>query len=278
MKLLFLLLVAILPPTISIADNTTSISTRYQIMDFDNSAQKIKGERYGLRLDVKREKHRFQLDYEKTDTQTIQPPNPADLKIDKYYLRYGKGLSPKTRINMGVMVIDDSLAPTDGGKIFGVGLRYKNRGFSQFYSDYDQFNVYQTDAQISFKTKVSKASIKTTLLAKYIKLDGKDSNGYSRNAEKDYFTTGIKLNTQYKGLNFGANIFLGKRAFAVMQNGFKVQHHAQEVSNSYGLSVGKKLGKVDLKLKYAHLKTIELPRKNPNVKTDALMLAFKYNL
>jgi len=262
---------------ISVAENKTNLSTRYQMMDFDNSAQKIQGERFGLRLDIKQEQQHFQLDYEKTDTQTIQPPNPADLKIDKYYLRYGRGLSKKTRINMGVMVIDDSLAPTDGGNIFGVGLRYKNKGLSQYYSDYDEFNVYQTDAHYAFKAKINKVNLKTTLLAKYIKLDGKDSNRYSQNAENDYFTAGIKLKTQYKGFNFGANAFLGKRAFAVMQNGFKVQHHAQEISNSYGLCIGKKLGKTDLKLKYAHLKGEELPRKTTNVKTDVLTLEFKYN-
>ena len=119
--------------------------------------------------------------------------------------------------------------------------------------------------------------MKTVLLAKYIKLNDKDSNAYSQNAQHHYFTTGIKLNLGYQDYCFGANTFFGKRAFAVMQNGFKVQHHAQEFSNSYGLSIGKKMGKTNLKLKYTHLKGEELPMKNPNVKTDAVTLELKYH-
>jgi hypothetical protein len=114
------------------------------------------------------------------------------------------------------------------------------------------------------------------IIAKYIHLKDKNSNNFSKNAKTDYFTLGLKVHTHYHGYHFGAGTYLGKRIFAVMKEGFLVQHHAMEFKESYMLGIGHAIGKAMVHLRYRYSKADEIPSNNPDVKVDNLSLDVAY--
>ncbi len=74
----------------------------------------------------------------------------------------------------------------------------------------------------------------------------------------------------------GAGAFFGKRVFAVMNDGFRVQHHAMEFDKTYMIGVGKHFGDVDLTLKYVYQEATEIPINNDNVKVGNIILQLGY--
>ncbi len=261
-KLIVLLL---LSATIILAKDSTGYKVEFHNLDFSNSTQKEQGIRYGLGLTHHVDKHRFMFGYEKTATDTFQPPLPKDLEVSKYAFKYIYQLKENLFMQTSYITIDDNLVKTDGGHVYGVGVTYKNIHFAQFFSNYKPFTIYQSDVSASFKQSFGALKTKTTLLTKYLRLKNYRNNPLSKNARKFYFTQGIKLHATYKSYNAGFAAFLGKRVFSVMDDGLRVQHHGMEFEETYMAGVGKKINGFHIMLKYAHSKATEIPKLNENV-------------
>jgi len=273
MKFLFVVLLLL---TLSYAENTT-VKLTYENFDFENSKKKDQGQRYGLILSHKTDCALYQIAYDRTNTDTFQPPLPEDLHVNKYYLKYTHMLEGKQSVNVSYATIDDNLMKeTDGGDIYGLGYRYGAFALTQYLSDYAHFNVYQTDLKYTFKKDFSDVETSTELIGKYIHLQDRESNPFSANAKEDYFTPGVKFHAHYHDFHMGAGAFFGKRVFAVMQNGFRVQHHAMEFNETYMVGFGKHFGAADLTLKYTYQEATEIPINNKNVEVQNIILQLGY--
>ena len=255
----------------------TTLRVTYENFDFENSIKKDEGKRGGFILSHKIDDSLYQIAYEKTHTDTYKPPLTKDLHVDKYYFKYSHKLGAKHALSLSYATIDDNIIKeTDGGHIYGLGYKYGAFGVTQYLSDYDNFNVYQTEMQYTFKKSFSKLKTKMTILGKYIHLQDKNSNPFSSNAKEDYFTPGVKLHAHYKAYHMGVGAFFGKRVFAVMNNGFKVQSHAMEFDKTYMIGFGKHFGDIDLSMKYVYQEANEIPNNNPNVEMQNIILQLGY--
>lgn len=250
----------------------------YENFDFENSKKKDDGKRYGVLLSHKTEDSLYQFAYSKTDTNTLKPPLKSDLIAKKYYLKYTHKVNEKQFLTLSYATTEDNLIEAvDGGHIYGFGYKYSAFSLTQYVSDYDQFNVYQTDLQYMFKKRIGELSLRTKVLVKYIHLKDRESNPYSKNAKDNYLTPGFKVHAHYKSYHMGAGAYFGKRIFAVMQDGFKVQHHAMEFDKTYMLGLGKHFGNFDITLKYVYQEATEIPIHNENVKADNFILQVGYH-
>lgn len=271
-----IILMALLLSTLSYAENTI-LKFSYENFDFENSKQKYQGKRVGLIVTHKTKDAYYQIAYEKTNTDTYKPPLTQDLHVNKYYLKYTYKLDDKQRLSLSYATIDDNLMQeVDGGNIYGVGYKYDALSLNQYFSDYDHFNVYQTDVQYTFKKSFGKVFASATLMGKYIYLQDRENNVFSANAKRDYFTPGIRIHAHYGAYHMGVGAYFGKRIFAVMNDGFKVQDHAMEFDKTYMIGVGKNFGNVDLSVKYVYQEAIEIPIHNDNVKVKNIILQFAY--
>ena len=218
-----------------------------------------------------------QFYHERTDTDTTRLM-PKDLKVNKYVFKYQYKLDQKKRLSFSYATIDDNLMKeTNHGNIFGIGYSNNGLGFTQYLSDYPHFDVYQTDVKYSFKSKLDEVGFKTTMLGKFIHLKNKNSNRFSEKADNNYFTVGVKLHTHYEGYHLGAGVYLGKRIFAVMKEGFKVQHHAMEFSKSFMMGIGHAIGDHAVAhLRYGYHEAKEVPTNNDGVTVNNVSLDFVY--
>jgi hypothetical protein len=260
------------------AKEFTTYKAELQNLDFSNSTQKREGKRYNFAITQHIDRHKMSFYYSKTKTDTYKPPLPRDLDVDKYSFLYSYQLKENLSLKSSYITIDDNLVKTDGGHIYGLGTRYKNINFMQFFSNYHEFDIYQSDLSVGFKQKLANLNTKTVFIAKYLNLKDHKSNPLSKNAQKDYLTIGINLHTFYRGYHGGVGAYFGKRVFAVMEEGLKVQHHGMEFESTYMLSIGKKMEKYNLGLKYIHMKATELPKLNEGVIVRNLIFTFEIRL
>lgn len=260
----------------SFSQNST-LRVTYEDFNFENSKKKDDGKRVGMVLSHKMGHSLYQFAYDKTHTDTYKPPLNEDLHVHKYYFKYSHKLDAKQSLSLNYATINDNLMKeADGVHIYGLGYKYGAFGMTQYLSDYENFNVYQTELQYTFKKAFGNFKTKMTVLGKYIHLQDKESNGFSKNAQEDYFTPGIKVHAHYKAYHMGAGAFFGKRVFAVMNNGFKVQHHAMEFDKTYMIGFGKHFGNMDLSVKYVYQEATEIPIYNPNVEVQNIILQLGY--
>ena len=255
----------------------TNIKIGYESLDFENSKKKTDGKRYGIEFDHQDKAHHYQFYYEKSDTQTTALL-PSDLEVKKYALKYMYTVKAKNNFIASYINIDDNLMKeTDGGHIYGLGYKYKALTLTQYLSDYDNFDVYQTDVKLGMKKKFNDLTLMTGVIAKYIRLQNKESNKFTQKADTEYLTTGLKLHADYKDYHASAGTYLGNRLFAVMNDGLKVQHHSMEFENSYMFDVGKKFGDVLVHLRYAKHKAKEVPISNDvNVENISFELSYGF--
>ncbi len=260
----------------------SSIVTYIESKDFDNSVQKEDGKIYGIGADIHLDHSEYRFAYEHGDTNTKQPPLKEDLITDKLFLKYSYDFQNNFAFNINyINILNDNIAITDGGQTYGAGLSYKikkniNSNFTQYYTNYDDFNVYQSDFTLDYKMKINDVKVKLTSITKYINLDEKNLNGFTKNAEDDYLTTGVKLHLHYEGYHFGAAAYFGKRVFAVMDDGFKIQHHAMEFDRTYAVGIGKNISDFVLRLQYIYSRAEELPMKNENVEISNFRVLLNY--
>ncbi len=277
-KIIPLVLAAILC-TLNHAQSTTltTLTTSLESLNFNNSKKKDEGIRYRVGLDHQRDNHLFQMLYGRTNTTTFQPPLSDDLHVNKVYLKYRHQWDEKQSFHISYATIDDNLMQeTDEGNIYGAGYGYGHFNLTQYFSGYKHFDAYQTDIKYTFIKKYNSVLTKATVMGKYIHLANKNTNNFSKNAENDYFTAGLKMHVKYKKFHLGAGAFLGKRIFAVMDDGFRVQHHAMEFNKTYMFGIGSRFGKADLKLRYIYQEAIEVPIQNENVTLSNIILQFGY--
>jgi len=276
MKKIYTILIVSLLSTLSYAQSTI-LKLTYENFNFENSKKKDNGERFRAAVNHKTDENLYQFVYENTHTDTFKPPLKKDLHVNKYFVKYTRKLDDKQSLSLSYITIDDNIMQeVDGGNIYGLGYKYGAFGLTQYLSDYDHFNVYQTDMKYTFKKAFGEIKTFTTVLGKYIHLEDKNSNPFSANAKNDYFTPGLKIHAHYDEYHMGAGAFFGKRAFAVMHNGFKVQDHAMEFNETYMLGVGKHFGDLDVSLNYVYQVATEIPINNENVKVKNVIFQLGY--
>jgi len=275
-KTFYAALAAVLMTPSGYAENAF-VHVEYQHFDFDHSLQKKNGERYVIHVGYQKEHSKFEAAYSKTGTRTFQPPLPDDLDVNKYYFKYTYSIDTKQAFGFSYATISDNLVKeTDGGNIYGITYRYANIRLGQYISDYDHFNVYQTDLGYTWKYQSDVLKLKTTLLGKYIHLQDRESNSFSAKAKADYFTPGVMFGAKYGKWHAGAGVYLGKRIFAVMHDGFGVQHHAMEFDRTCMAAVGRKTGDLDITVKYQYMRATEVPLENKDVRMDNVILSVGY--
>ena len=255
------------------AEEINSIETSYEILDFDNSKKKESGDRYGIKFNHKDSRSDIQVYYEKTKTATTEIV-PKDLDVNKYLFKYRyRFLRGDSATLLYGKVSDNLMRETDGGDVYGVGYSINQFSLMQYFIDYPHFNIYQSDFKWTLKGRV-----KSSIIGKYIHLDNKNSNPFSKNAKSDYFTVGVKLHTKYNRVHFGAGAFFGKRVFAIMRDGFRIQHHAMEFKETYMCGVGYPFNRnLSANLRYVYQKAKELPINNNNVEVKNLSLTLLYS-
>jgi hypothetical protein len=285
MKTLNSLLLTLLCSTIVYAEKeshhehigTSAIKLSHEILDFENSKKKDDGKRYGIELDHQDDRHHYRIYYEKTDTSTTAIL-PNDLEVHKYALKYGYALNKKSDLTFSYITIDDNLMKeTDGGHIYGLGYRYKALSFTQYLSDYKNFDVYQSDLKFGMKKKFDEVLLMAGVIGKYIHLKDKESNNFTKKAKSDYFTTGVKVHAHYDDYHLSLGSYVGKRLFAVMNEGMKVQHHSMEFKESYMFDMGKRFDNLLVHLRYSKHKAKEVPINNDNVKVENISVELEYS-
>ena len=257
------------------AQTNSAVKVLFHHTDFSNSTQKESAERYGLALKHHYDKHHFMLNYEKANTQTLQPPLPSNLYVDKLSFKYGYQLSPFIRLYASTIMIEDNLVATDGGRVYGAGIKYKNINFSHYFSNYEHFDVHQNEFSLLLKNKIGRIKTKTTLLVKHIMMKDHESNPLSKNAKKTYFTPGVKLYATYESYIGVASALFGTRTFAVMDRGMKAQHHAMEFDSTYAIGFGKKIDKFTAMLTYNYARATELPRHTEDVLVKNILFSLE---
>ncbi|NPA59051.1 MAG: hypothetical protein GXO30_01085 [Epsilonproteobacteria bacterium] len=260
----------------------SSISTYYENKDYTNSKQKQEGVAYGVGIDFHHKNSAYKITYEEAKADTKKPPLKEDLKNKKLFLKYNYKLNDKIAFNLNyIKVFSDNIAITSGGKTYGAGCSYipnkrTTLNFTQFYTNYKDFNVNQSDFRIDFKTKFNHLKLKISSITKYISLRDDKPNSFTKNTKKEYFTTGLKLHAHYKSYHIGGGFFIGKRAFSVMNEGSKLQHHAMEFDRTYALGIGKSISKFVFRVQYIYQRATELPPKNKNVEVKVIRVILNY--
>ncbi|MEA3288883.1 MAG: hypothetical protein U9Q04_01775 [Campylobacterota bacterium] len=264
--------------------SNSSISYEYGVKDFKNSMTKKDGAKIqNINISHKIDSHTVNFGYQTDNVHrehSITKAQLPSLDIEKYNIKYSYKMNNGLNLKTSYIKIVDNLAPTDQGKVYGLGGSYNiskglNAAVDVYKSDYKQFNVNQYDLSISKSFKIDDLKLKATIVAKKIDIDGTQYAGYTFN-DKDYFTTGLKLGANYNGYIGGIGAFFGKRMFTVFNDGTKVQHHAMEQDKTYMISFGKKFKKFDIITKYSFQNGKELPENRDDVDTKVMALSLTY--
>ena len=276
------LIVLTLATAVSASQNTTSIRAQYEMKDFKNSKQKTEGVSKTLTLKQRLAGHMFKAAYEHTDTET-KPHIPKDLKVKKLFARYGYSIDRQWEIHGGYINIDDNLVSTDDGNIYGLGVRYtpsKSLEFALtgYYGDYDIMRTFQIDAKVLYRHSFGELKSRSVVIVKQINIDDCKEGSICSNAKSSYFTPGFMQSLMYHGYFATVGAFFGKRVFAVMHDGFKVQHHAMEFDKTMMAALGKRFDSLDLMFKYVYQEAEELPMKNSGVevRNTIIMLGYRF--
>jgi len=264
----------------------SSASTYYENKTFKNSVQKEDGYVYGVGADIHYNNSAFKIAYEYGYTTTKQPPLQEDLNTKKIFFKYAYQFDRKFSLNVNYIgILEDNIAETDGGVTFGGGGTYtftKNisLNFTEFYTDYKYFDVFQSDLRIDYKTRLNKVKIKLSSITKYISLyennDQREVLRFITNTQDNYLTSGFKFHIHYASYHLGGGAFFGKRAFAIMDDGFKTQHHAMEFDKTYAIGLGKNIYDFVLRAQYIYQRAEELPMKNKDVEVDNIRIIANY--
>ena len=284
MKFVSLVTVFVLFGSYSMADiqehhehvGSSQIKFGYENLKFINSKQKDDGLRYGVEMDYQNKKHHIQVYVEHTDTHT-KPNVPKDLSVNKYSIKYQYQLNKANAFKLSYISIDDNLMKeVDGGQIVGLGYKYKGFEFVQYVSDYKNFNAYQSDVKLSKKMVFDDVTVKGALVGKYMHIQNRKSNDFTRKTKKEYFTLGLKVHADYDSWHVGAGVYVGERIFTVMNDGMKVQHHAMSFDRSMMFLLGREFKDILVKVRYVRHNANEIPIANDNIKVESWVMDFSY--
>ena len=140
----------------------SEISTNYTYKDYDNSKTKTNGKTIDYRFLHNFESSQIVINYEDSLTKReneITKAKLTSLEVEKLSMKYLYHISDELSFKTSFINIEDNLAPTDDGKIYGLGL-IKNMNSSTgikidtYLSDYEDFNVNQYDLTFVKKFKL----------------------------------------------------------------------------------------------------------------------------
>jgi hypothetical protein len=261
----------------------SEISTNYTYKDYDNSKTKTNGKTIDYRFLHNFESSQIVINYEDSLTKReneITKAKLTSLEVEKLSMKYLYHISDELSFKTSFINIEDNLAPTDDGKIYGLGL-IKNMNSSTgikidtYLSDYEDFNVNQYDLTFVKKFKLDNINLEAQLGSKYININGQNYGNYilKDNYFLSYF---LNLNANYNGFIFGLGFMNGDRLFAIQEDGLKVEHHALEQNKTYMVSLGKKFKNIDLISRYIYSNSNELPENRNDVKSQFVSLGLNY--
>ncbi|MEA3352667.1 MAG: hypothetical protein U9Q33_02475 [Campylobacterota bacterium] len=284
---MYKIMIGIITSGILLSANT-SINISQGEKDYTNSKKKIDGKTSSINISHKYKNGDILLGYLKDDVSLITNPK-GDLDVKKYNVKYQHNIIPKLNIKASYIKIIDNQAPTDQGKVYGIGTDYKiTKGVGvklEYYkSDYKPFNVNQYDLSIYKGFKLNNLKAKFTIGSKVIKIDGDTYNPDMPIAkqynfkDKSYNPIFVKMGLNYQGFTAGIGAFFGKRMFTVLDGGTKVQHHAMQQDKTYMLKLAKSFQNIQVGLKYSFQNGDELPenQKDVDTKVTSLFLQYKF--
>ena len=289
-----LLLIALTGSTLAQEVIHSSVSAYVESKTYTGSKQKEDGIVYGIGADIHYGNAEYKLTYEEGGANTKGPTYSkfGNLENQKLFFRFAYKFDKHFKINLNaISILKDNIAPTDGGSIGGGGITYTfdkklSCNVTGYFADYKYFDVLQTDIRIDYKTKIDRVKVKFSSVTKYIDVqDGNTSDPsnrdsmYASNAKSRYLTTAIEIHSHYNKYHLGGAAYFGKRAFAIMQDGFKVQHHAMEFDRTYAIGAGKTIGDFIVRAQYIYQRATELPTlptPNENVKVSTFRLITNY--
>lgn len=267
-------------------------SLYYEMKEFSNSKQKSAGVVYGVGASIRDKADGFSFAYEHGKTSTIRSARlTEDLAVDKIFTKYTHNFNDSLGVNLHyIQVLHDNIVPTNKSAAYGLGVSYApmkavHLSVTQYYADYQIFETYQSNLKIDYSSRFQALKYKITLIGMYIdihKNPNKTTTQFEKqfivNAKDNYTTVGAKLHFNYKSYRLGFGAFFGKRAFAIMSDGFKIQHHAMEFDRTYAVGIGKKMGDFMLSYQYVYQRAVEIPFKNENVEVsnNRIMLNYKF--
>lgn len=192
---------------------------------------------------------------------------PRNLRVDKFHLSGGFKVNPDTDWPLSYLTIDDNLAPTDGGNIYGTTLVYRGLAptlslrASYHYSDYDGFSVSQIKAGLVRKIPLDGMGLSIAVGTGYQHLDDKESVAYIASANSHYLAPYLRVRLQRGPWRAGLG-FAGRRLFEVGDEGRRVSHHAMELRRSVAAMVGRQFGRLSISFAVSHHEAEELPQSN----------------
>ena len=265
----------------------SEISTSYTYKDYENSKTKTQGKTLDYRLLHNFENSQIAVNYEDSLTKRENEVTKAkliSLEVEKLSMKYLYNIRNDLSFKTSFMNIEDNLAPTDNGKIYGLGLIKSIDNFNDikvdtYLSNYADFNVNQYDLTFVKKFKFNDINFMGQTGVKYIDINGSKYGNYS--LKDNYYTSYFfNLNANYNSFIFGLGFMNGDRLFAVQEDGLKVEHHGLEQSKNYMVSLGKKFKDIDIISKYIYSNSDELPENRNDVKSQfvSLGLTYKFNL
>ena len=279
----YLILLTLTTYLLAIETIHSSVLAYAESKNYTSSNQKEDGTVYGLGADIHYGNAEYKLIYEEGAANTTEAI-PQDLENQKVFFRYAYKFDRHFKLNLNfAAILKDNIAPTDGGSIGGGGVTYiydrkLSCNVTGYFSDYTDFDVIQTDLRVDYKTKIKRVKVKFSSITKYI--DVQDGNSttptYASNADKKYLTTAVEAHAHYNKYHLGAAAYFGKRAFAIMQDGFKVQHHAMEFDRTYAIGAGRTFGDFVLRAQYIHQRAEELPTSNEDVTVSTFRFITNY--
>jgi len=261
----------------------SSLSAYAESKTYSNSKQKEDGMIYGVGADIHIGNAGYKLTYEEGGANTT-PKVPIDLEMQKVFFKFDYKFDKHFSANINYIgVLHDNLAlHADGAYVGGGGITYRfdkklSLNFTQYFSVYDKFDIFQSDLRVDYKTRFDRVKVKFSSVTKYIYVeDGNTTHSVVDNADESYFTTAIEAHAHYKSYHLGGAAYFGKRVFAVMNDGFKLQHHAMEFDRTYAVGGGKTFGDFILRLQYIYQRATELPLSNPGVEVSTLRFMTNY--
>ncbi|MDD3008929.1 MAG: hypothetical protein PHQ70_08695 [Arcobacter sp.] len=261
----------------------SEISTYYTYKDYDNSKTKTEGKTLDYRFLHNFQNSELTINYEDSLTKReneLTKIKMTSLEIEKLSMKYLYHISNDISIKTSFINIEDNLAPSDNGKIYGLGFIKSINNSNEikidtYLSNYDDFNVNQYDLTFVKKFKFNDINFMGQTGIKYIDINGSEYGNY--NLKNNYYTSYfLNLNANYNGFIFGLGFMNGDRLFAVLEDGLKVEHHALEQNKTYVVSLGKKFKNIDLISRYIYSNSNELPENRKDVKSQFVSLGLKY--
>lgn len=267
---------------------SSSVEPYYVYRDFQNSLFKTEGHTTGINANIKNKTHSLNANYEYFLMKGIVPKKPENAKGQKIAFKYGYNFTKKSTVYLSYLnVIEDELIPDSLGldiNSYGLGYSYKfSKNYfakvTQYYTDYEKYQVHQSDLKLVYKTKLENGSkLKFVSLTQYQSLNDKENSKYSKNAQDSYLSQGLIASISYQGYRAYAAGFFGERLFAVMLDGMKLQHRAMEFDRLLSVGARTKLNKnLSIDLKYVYQRAEEIVVENPNVEVNAFRVSTTYS-